>query len=67
MESEREYVRDLRFALENYFPLFDRNDQPEALIGQKSLIFANFPEIFNFHSEYVCMMFLRVLLSVGTL
>lgn len=53
-ESEREYVKDLKFALDNYYKMFDKADElPSELQGQRDAVFGVYPSIHGFHKEYV--------------
>ena len=47
-ESEREYIKDMAFALDNYYKVFD-GELPQELQGHKDIIFANFPDVHKFH------------------
>ena len=47
-ESEREYIKDMAFALDNYLKIFD-GDLPKELQGHKDIIFANYPDVHKFH------------------
>ena len=49
-ESEKEYVRDLTFVMDNYFKVFE-GSVPDELSGKRDLLFSTYPEIFNFHNE----------------
>ncbi|XP_052126666.1 puratrophin-1-like isoform X2 [Frankliniella occidentalis] len=68
IQTERDYVRSLEYVIENYIPELVREDIPQALRGQRNVIFGNIEKIFEFHSQ----LFLRELercekspLSVG--
>jgi len=50
-ESEREYVRDLTFAMDTYYKAFDGPNLPKELVGKKAVVFATLPDIFTFHKE----------------
>ncbi|KAK2186867.1 hypothetical protein NP493_186g03131 [Ridgeia piscesae] len=50
-ESEREYVRDLTFAMDTYYKAFDGPNLPKELVGKKAVVFATLPDIFTFHKD----------------
>ena len=50
IESERDYVKDLKFTMDNYHKAFD-NSVPAELEGQKDYVFATFGDIRHFHEE----------------
>ena len=50
--TEQEYVRALRFIIDNYVPLLLRDDVPQALRGQSSAVFGNIENIYAFHSQH---------------
>lgn len=49
-ESEKEYVRELNFAMDTYFKAFE-GKVPDELAGKRDIIFSTYPEIFSFHNE----------------
>ncbi len=49
-ESERDYIRDLKFCMDNYYVSFD-GEIPDQLQDKKDFIFSSYPSIFNFHNE----------------
>ncbi|KAK3919859.1 Puratrophin-1 [Frankliniella fusca] len=57
IQTERDYVRSLEYVIENYIPELVREDIPQALRGQRNVIFGNIEKIFEFHSQ----LFLREL------
>lgn len=50
--TEQEYVRSLRYILDNYFPEMERVDLPQELRGKRGVIFGNLEKMYNFHSQY---------------
>ncbi|XP_070616683.1 puratrophin-1 isoform X2 [Erythrolamprus reginae] len=50
--TEQEYVRSLRYILDNYFPEMEREDLPQELRGKRGVIFGNLEKMYNFHSQY---------------
>uniref|UniRef100_A0A671QKG2 Rho guanine nucleotide exchange factor 40-like n=1 Tax=Sinocyclocheilus anshuiensis TaxID=1608454 RepID=A0A671QKG2_9TELE len=50
--TEREYVRSLRYIIDNYFPEMERTDLPQDLRGKRSVIFGNLEKLVDFHSQY---------------
>ncbi|XP_050972095.1 rho guanine nucleotide exchange factor 40 isoform X3 [Labeo rohita] len=50
--TEREYVRSLRYIIDNYFPEMERVDLPQDLRGKRSVIFGNLEKLVDFHSQY---------------
>ncbi|XP_077084949.1 puratrophin-1 isoform X10 [Siphateles boraxobius] len=50
--TEREYVRSLRYIIDNYFPEMERFDLPQDLRGKRSVIFGNLEKLVDFHSQY---------------
>lgn len=57
IQTERDYVNALEYIIENYIPELMREDIPQALRGQRNVIFGNIEKIYEFHSGY----FLRAL------
>ena len=49
-ESERDYIRELKFTLDTYQKAFD-GDIPKELVGKKDYVFCTMPEIYKFHNE----------------
>ena len=49
-ESERDYIRDLKFCLDTYYVMFD-GVLPEELEGKKDFVFANYKDIHGFHDS----------------
>lgn len=52
IQTERDYVKSLDFIIENYIPELLREDIPQALRGQRNVIFGNVEKIYEFHSQY---------------
>ncbi|XP_078067125.1 pleckstrin homology domain-containing family G member 4B [Mustelus asterias] len=50
--TEREYVKSLRYIIDNYYPEMERFDVPQDLRGKRSVIFGNLEKLYNFHSQY---------------
>ncbi|XP_051884672.1 uncharacterized protein plekhg4 [Pristis pectinata] len=50
--TEREYVKSLRYIIDNYYPEMERFDLPQDLRGKRSVIFGNLEKVYNFHSQY---------------
>lgn len=50
--TEQEYVRALRFIIDNYVPLLLRDDVPQALRGKSSAVFGNIENIYAFHCQH---------------
>ncbi|XP_076331364.1 puratrophin-1-like isoform X2 [Tachypleus tridentatus] len=52
IHTERDYVNSLEYIIENYIPELLREDIPQALRGQRNVIFGNLEKIFEFHKHY---------------
>lgn len=52
VQTERDYVFSLRFIVEQYIPEMEREDVPQALRGQRNIIFGNIEKILLFHQHY---------------
>lgn len=52
VQTERDYVKSLEYIIENYIPELLREDIPQALRGQRNVVFGNIEKIFEFHSLY---------------
>ncbi|XP_021923306.1 uncharacterized protein LOC110831512 isoform X4 [Zootermopsis nevadensis] len=52
VQTERDYVKSLEYIIENYIPELLREDIPQALRGQRNVIFGNVEKIYEFHSQY---------------
>lgn len=52
VQTERDYVKSLEYIIENYIPELLRDDIPQALRGQRNVVFGNIEKIFEFHSRY---------------
>lgn len=50
--TERDYVRSLHYIIENYLDEMNREDIPQALRGQRNVIFGNVEKICEFHQQY---------------
>lgn len=50
--TERDYVRSLHYIIENYLDELNREDIPQALRGQRNVIFGNVEKICEFHQQY---------------
>lgn len=59
IQTERDYVNSLEYIIENYIPELMREDIPQAVRGQRNVIFGNIEKIYEFHAGY----FLRALES----
>ena len=53
VESEREYVRDLKKLLDSYYKRLGRRSTPSVLKDKRDLIFSNINDIMDFHTEWV--------------
>ncbi|PNF42652.1 hypothetical protein B7P43_G01279 [Cryptotermes secundus] len=52
IQTERDYVKSLEYIIENYIPELLREDIPQALRGQRNVIFGNVEKIYEFHRQY---------------
>ncbi|EFA01095.2 hypothetical protein TcasGA2_TC004018 [Tribolium castaneum] len=52
IETERDYVKSLDYIIVNYIPELMREDIPQALRGQRNIIFGNVEKIYEFHSQH---------------
>ncbi|KAG8038363.1 hypothetical protein G9C98_006690 [Cotesia typhae] len=52
IQTERDYVKSLEYIIENYVPELVREDIPQALRGQRNVIFGNVEKIYEFHSQH---------------
>ena len=50
--TERDYVRSLYYVIENYVDELLRDDIPQAMRGQRNVIFGNIEKIFEFHQPH---------------
>lgn len=50
--TERDYVRSLNYIIENYMNELLRDDIPQALRGQRNVIFGNVERIYEFHQQF---------------
>ncbi|XKL60218.1 hypothetical protein PGB90_001234 [Kerria lacca] len=51
IQTERDYVKALEYVIENYIPELVREDIPQALRGQRNVIFGNIEKIYEFHNQ----------------
>ena len=51
LETEREYLTDIKQVMDRYFPQFDRDDIPDELKDKKQFIFSAFEDIYTFHNR----------------
>ncbi|XP_065213385.1 puratrophin-1-like isoform X3 [Planococcus citri] len=51
IQTERDYVKALEYVIENYIPELIRDDIPQALRGQRNVIFGNIEKIYEFHNQ----------------
>ncbi|XP_070494733.1 uncharacterized protein Pura isoform X3 [Chironomus tepperi] len=52
--TERDYVRSLYYVIDNYMQELLREDIPQALRGQRNVIFGNIEKIHEFHQQHFC-------------
>ncbi|XP_017786497.1 PREDICTED: uncharacterized protein LOC108569455 isoform X2 [Nicrophorus vespilloides] len=52
IQTERDYVKSLDYVIENYIPELLREDIPQALRGQRNVVFGNVEKIYEFHSQH---------------
>ncbi|KAG8190535.1 hypothetical protein JTE90_004110 [Oedothorax gibbosus] len=52
IQTERDYVKSLEYIIENYIPELLRDDIPQALRGQRNVVFGNIEKIYEFHNQY---------------
>uniref|UniRef100_A0A8D9FHX3 Pleckstrin homology domain-containing family G member 4B n=1 Tax=Cacopsylla melanoneura TaxID=428564 RepID=A0A8D9FHX3_9HEMI len=52
IQTERDYVKSLEYVILNYIPELSREDIPQALRGQRNVIFGNIEKIYEFHSQH---------------
>ncbi|XP_075229746.1 puratrophin-1-like isoform X2 [Lycorma delicatula] len=52
IQTERDYVKSLEYVIENYIPELIREDIPQALRGQRNVVFGNIEKIYEFHSQF---------------
>jgi pleckstrin homology domain-containing family G member 4 len=52
--TERDYARSLYYVIENYMQELMREDIPQALRGQRNVIFGNIERIHEFHQQHFC-------------
>ena len=51
LHTEKMYVRDLLFVVDNYIPELQGDNVPQALQGKRNVIFSNLEKIWQFHSQ----------------
>ncbi|XP_065342541.1 puratrophin-1-like isoform X3 [Cloeon dipterum] len=52
IQTERDYVRALEYVIEHYVPELLRDDIPQALRGQRNVVFGNIEKICEFHRHF---------------
>ncbi|KAF4522613.1 hypothetical protein B566_EDAN003595 [Ephemera danica] len=52
IQTERDYVRSLEYVIENFIPELLREDIPQAMRGQRNVVFGNIEKIYEFHSQF---------------
>ncbi|XP_059472007.1 puratrophin-1-like isoform X2 [Neocloeon triangulifer] len=52
IQTERDYVRALEYVIEHYIPELLRDDIPQALRGQRNVVFGNIEKICEFHRHF---------------
>lgn len=52
IQTERDYVKSLEYVIENYVPMLLKEEIPQALRGQRNVIFGNIEKIYEFHSQH---------------
>ncbi|XP_039287246.1 LOW QUALITY PROTEIN: uncharacterized protein LOC111057901 [Nilaparvata lugens] len=52
IHTERDYVKSLEYVIENYIPMLVMEDIPQALRGQRNVVFGNIEKIYEFHSHF---------------
>lgn len=52
IQTERDYVKSLEYVIENYVPMVLKEEVPQALRGQRNVIFGNIEKIYEFHSQH---------------
>jgi hypothetical protein len=50
LETERDYVKELKHAIDQFDSLF-KEDLPEELLEKREVLLANLNDIYNFHNE----------------
>lgn len=50
--TERDYVRSLHYIIDNYTEELNREDIPQAMRGQRNVIFGNVEKIHEFHQHH---------------
>lgn len=50
--TERDYVRSLRYIIDQYTDELNREDIPQAMRGQRNVIFGNVEKICEFHQQH---------------
>ena len=52
-ESEKLYIEDLKFTLDQYYSVFGGDGLPEGLQGKRDMVFSSLPDIHTFHDQSV--------------
>lgn len=52
--TERDYARSLYYVIDNYMQELMREDIPQAMRGQRNVIFGNIEKIHEFHQQHFC-------------
>ena len=51
IESEKDYIKDLKFCITKYIKAFDTEPLPDELVNRKDFIFSTYDEVHVFHNE----------------
>ena len=51
LQTEKDYIRDLLYVVDNYVPEILSETVPQPLRGKKNVVFGNLQNICKFHSE----------------
>ena len=51
LDTERDFVKDLRYVTTRFIPPIEHPNVPAALRGKKDDIFGNIKEIYDFHNR----------------
>ncbi|CAH1789054.1 unnamed protein product, partial [Owenia fusiformis] len=51
IETERDFVKDVEFTMDNYHKLVESKELPQELVGSEEVIFGGLPQIYEFHNE----------------
>lgn len=52
IQTERDYVKSLDYIIDHYLPELLRDDIPQALRGQRNVVFGNVEKIYEFHNQH---------------